>query len=439
MRKKFLALKNSVRWLLGDQRRFITAKSAQGVGASETMLMPDHRLARRLHRTVYLPREVFISSDPDFVAKVLTEHKHDFTGGDAYQFLAPYLGKRSVFVTDGAHHAQAKRGVVHTIRRNVTFDKARVAAVRADVDELLRDGQYPMLPVVQQISARIVFDSLFPGAELPARKRVIDAAIDNVFRVTGGILLFPSIFPKRFRRMARIRDNRAIVLAYVHRNLGAFIRRNQTRIGVGALKRNVAIDNLVTMFIAGFETTSASIAWGLVALAEQQASQQALRDEIAPHLSDDTRLLAYVNAPDTLLHRFSTEVLRRYPTLPFIVRRVDRDTTLTTDKASVALRRGNYVLLSIEDYNRQLVTAGELFDPFGRDDVPDAKKLLTFGGGERMCPGRQMATTEIKLITALILGCAKIEASPKTRTTVRRNRVSAVPDRGADLDVRMIA
>jgi cytochrome P450 len=438
MRRRLYALKNSVRWLLGDQRRFITEKSAQGVGASETMLMPDHRLAGRLRRAVYVPREVFISSDADFVAKVLTEHKHDFTGGDAYRFLAPYLGKRSIFVTDGPAHAQAKRSVVHTIRRCVTFDDARVAAVRADVDELLRDGQYQMLPVVQQISARIVFDALFPGEAPRARNRVIDAAIDNVFRVTGGILLFPSIFPKRFRRMARIRDNRATVLAYVHRNLGAFIHRNRVRIGVGTLKRNTAIDNLVTMFIAGFETTSASIAWGLVALAGKQANQQMLRDEIAPHLDDDAQLLAYVNAPDTLLHRFSTEVLRRYPTLPFIVRRVERDTTLTTDRASVALKRGNYVLLSIEDYNRQLVTAGDLFDPFGRDDAPDPKKLLTFGGGDKMCPGRQMATTEIKLITALILGRAMVRPNAETRTNVRRNRVSAVPDRGANLAVSMI-
>ncbi len=255
--------------------------------------------------------------------------------------------------------------------------------------------------------------------------------------MTGSLLLFPSLWPKRSARMRKIRDNRARILRYVRANLGGLAVANNGASNDQALSRRASADNLVTLFIAGFETTAATTAWALMALAARQNDQTKLRTEILANSADPETFARYINSTNNNLHSFATEVLRCHPSVPFILRRVERDTTLSVDGAAISLSTGNYVLLSIDEYNKNLDPMGKRFEPFDSARAYDTNSLLTFGGGQKICPGRHLATTEIKLIVALILSRASLHASERRGGTIVRNRVAAIPDCGAAMTVRI--
>ncbi len=160
------AFANSVRWQVMDQRKLIAAITRSGPGGHQFMLVPDYRVARRIGKMVYLPRNVFISSDPTVVSGVLTDMKDNFSSGDAYQFLAPYFGTQSVFVVDSELHRQAKRELIQTIKGRVEFDHDRIADVAAHIDSLLPAGNYRLLPLIQNISARIILTQFSPASVL---------------------------------------------------------------------------------------------------------------------------------------------------------------------------------------------------------------------------------------------------------------------------------
>lgn len=111
------------------------------------------------------------------------------------------------------------------------------------------------------------------------------------------------------------------------------------------------------------------------------------------------------------------EVLRLYPPVPGLIRRVDKQTTL----ADITLQRGMQILLPISlihhDHDIWGPDAHE-FNP-GRfsEGVSKATKnqvsaYFPFGGGPRICIGQNFSIFEAKLVMTIILKKFSLELSP---------------------------
>jgi cytochrome P450 len=177
--------------------------------------------------------------------------------------------------------------------------------------------------------------------------------------------------------------------------------------------------NMMTMLLAGEDTTANTLAWMLDLMWRHPETLERARAEVdavvgAGGWPTQIEQLARLDYLEACAH----EAMRLKPVGPMMPQQVYRDTVLS----GVALPAGSFVMLML----RQPGMAGDAFeDPqrfeperwLARDtqDTPNAgqntKRLtMPFGGGPRMCPGRYLALAEIKMVMATLLASFDIEA-----------------------------
>jgi cytochrome P450 family 135 len=184
-------------------------------------------------------------------------------------------------------------------------------------------------------------------------------------------------------------------------------------------------DELVTLLLAGHETTATSVAWAIERLVRH-------RDKLA-------RLVAEIDGGPDAGDRYMTavvnETLRVRPVVPIVARTLTRD----FDVDGRTLPAGTRVTPSIYLTNRnaRVYDEPERFVPERfLDGAPDTFAWIPFGGGIRRCIGASFAQLEMKLMLRTMLG--ELEPSlPDTGRRAargewnRRRAITLVPARGA--------
>lgn len=186
------------------------------------------------------------------------------------------------------------------------------------------------------------------------------------------------------------------------------------------LSENELISNVLTMLLAGEDTTAGTLAWTLYLLARNPRVQAALRQELDPVLHgtpviaqyDQMRNLPYTEA--TLM-----EALRLKPVAPLLSLSPVQDAVL----AGVALpARSRVVVLNrVPGLDAQRFPEPEAFKPerwldragAGVDaGETGARRVVTpFGAGARFCPGRYLAMLEAKMALAMIVNAFDLSHS----------------------------
>jgi cytochrome P450 len=163
-------------------------------------------------------------------------------------------------------------------------------------------------------------------------------------------------------------------------------------------------DQVLTMVMAGHETTAKALTWTLHVLAGQPEAADAVQAELRLVLGG--RLPTAADLPRLgLTRRVIDEAVRLYPPVWLISRRTTKDTEL----GGYPVPEGTLVCISPWTMHRNPDhwPDPERFDP-GRF-LPDAvaarpsHAYLPFGGGPRVCIGRAFALTEAALVLATIL------------------------------------
>jgi cytochrome P450 len=167
-----------------------------------------------------------------------------------------------------------------------------------------------------------------------------------------------------------------------------------------ALSDAEIIDQLITFFVAGTESTGMTLAWALDLLARHPDIQQRLQAETdalspGPVRFDDLPALA-------LTHQVVTETLRMYPPVWFLTRKTTSDSRLGAHPVPA----GTTFIFSpyLIHHRPDLYPDPDRFDPdrwtTTRTSPRDA--FIPFGGGARTCIGDIFALTEIALALATI-------------------------------------
>ena len=178
-------------------------------------------------------------------------------------------------------------------------------------------------------------------------------------------------------------------------------------------------DELLTLVLAGHETTANSLAWTWERLVRAPAAQDRLVEAVR---SDDN--------VDEVVEATITEGMRSRPVIPIIGRRV----TVPWRLGEYAVPAGTPVTMSILlVHHREDVYP----DPFsfrperwlGRK--PGTYEWIPFGGGIRRCLGAALAMAEQRVVLASMARRLDIEADdPEPEHAVHRN-VTMIPSRGA--------
>lgn len=190
-------------------------------------------------------------------------------------------------------------------------------------------------------------------------------------------------------------------------------------------------DDLMTMLIAGHETTAAVLTWALFELAKNPEEMKKVREEIDRVIGD--RLPTYEDMEQLEYTRLViAETLRMYPEPPLLIRRCRTEDKLPAGGGQEAtVIRGMDIFMGIYTIHRdeRFWPEPDKFDPlrftrpYKNPDIKgwagfDPKKwegklyptetaadfaYLPFGGGARKCVGDQFATMEATVTLAMVL------------------------------------
>jgi cytochrome P450 len=178
-------------------------------------------------------------------------------------------------------------------------------------------------------------------------------------------------------------------------------------------------DEVLTLFVAGHETTALTLSWLFYLLAENPQVQQRLYEEIDTTLGgrtitlEDLRKMPY-------LKMVIDETLRLYPVGWLFPRFSAQDTRA----GGYDIKQGDMVLMSPYVLHRdpRWFANPENFDPerFSEENAKSIGKYhyLPFGGGPRVCVGNSFATMELQIAVATIAQHYRLELMPNQRIEI---------------------
>jgi cytochrome P450 len=382
--------------------------------------------------TVRILQETWVVlGHPDSVREVFAHGPEELSSGEANLAIRPIIGTYNVLLLDGAEHLRRRRLVLPPFHgaRMREYGELVAAAVRRELAGWPLRTPAPALPHVQAITFEVILRAVFgiEQAEHLARLRaVLRALLSWTTDIRRG-LVFALLGPERLMAMRGFRRQLAAVDAEVLAEIRR--RRGDPALGEradvlslllgardedGAPLSDVELrDELVTLLVAGHETTAALLAWAVHELSRAPAA--------AARLAADA---------DGYADAVVDETLRLRPPLPVVVRRLRRPLAI----AGLELPAGVTVAPCAVLVHRRpdVYPDPDAFRPERFLGVrPASGTWLPFGGGVRRCIGAAFARFEARIVLReLVAGFALRPERPRPERVGRRGIV-LVPGRGA--------
>lgn len=193
--------------------------------------------------------------------------------------------------------------------------------------------------------------------------------------------------------------------------------------------------NVITLLLAGEDTTAYSLAWAIYLLAGNQELQETLHRAALDALGDARIPMTFADTAELrLFEGVAFEAMRMRPVAPFHFLEANESIEL----AGIEIPKGTPVLLltrpaTLDDNNYQDAKdfkPERWVDP--RESACPAHKtraFMQFGAGPRFCPGRYLATLEMKMVLATLARNFSFEHSEDPSVTTEVFAFTMKPSR----------
>ncbi len=175
------------------------------------------------------------------------------------------------------------------------------------------------------------------------------------------------------------------------------------------------VGNVLTMLLAGEDTTANTLAWMIHLLKQNPQALQRVQEEVRTLAPDPAYFTIEMMDSLVFLDACASETMRLKPVAPFLPLQAMRDTQV----GDVAVARGTIIwgVMRHDSVREPYFSNPDVFEPARwLADAPnplstEAKRAaMPFGSGPRMCPGRYLALLEMKMAMAMLLSSFDIEA-----------------------------
>jgi cytochrome P450 len=393
--------------------------------------------ARRRHGDVFTVEVIgetwTVLADPGAVKEVFAHGPTEMNSGEANLPLRPLIGTSSVFLADGEEHLARRRLVLppfHGNRMRAYEEMIRTAA-QQEAQTWPLDRPAPALGRLRRMTFGVILRCAF-GVRDESRLRQVETVLGGMLDWLLDIrrmLVIGLAGPERLmareafkRRLADV--DREIAVEIASRRADSDLERRpdilslliraRSEDGEGLSDRELR-DELVTMLVAGHETSAATVAWALHELARSPGAQ----DEVASGTGDFSAAAI-------------TETLRLRPPVPIVLRRLREPLAI----AGTNLPEGATVAPSTLLVHRR---ADIYPDPWAfrperfHDRRPAASEWFPFGGSVRRCIGASFAQFESRLAIEELIGALEFRPARRRPERVWRRGPVLVPARGARL------
>ncbi|QNE20519.1 cytochrome P450 [Kribbella qitaiheensis] len=376
-------------------------------------------------------RVVVVLSRPDHIREVFSTPPSIVHAGEGNTALEPIMGKHSLLLVDDDDHVRMRRQLMPAFNGAALRGYAEMIArlARAEVEAWPIGESFRLHDRMRNLTLEVILQVVF-GVTDSDRLDRLRPLVEKVVSVRPIIMLggfYPALlkFPpwRTFLRAQEQVDEILYDEIARRRDDPELAERNDVLsklLAAGTWSDVELRDQLVTLLLAGHETTATALAWAFHELAripdQLQAGQQAADD---------------VN--DAYLEAIAKEALRLHP----VVYQVGRRLTETTEIAGYRLPRGTTLMAAIglvqgDEQNYPQVNEFHP-DRFLGDNPPAPGTWIPFGGGTRRCIGAGFTLLESTEILRAALTRYNVHAlRPEPEKATPRN-VTLVPSRGCEL------
>jgi cytochrome P450 len=371
-------------------------------------------------------RPMTMISDPAAIKALYTEREHGLPPGRDI-VLKPILGARSLLLLEGADHLAHRKLMLPAFHgeRMRSYQPLVEEIVDAEIDSWPLGEEFAIHPRMQAITLEVILRVVFGVADGP-RLEKLRVVLTRVLAETASpfaqlIGLASRRFGGRgpwakFERQLKEADELLYAEIAEHRRRDDHEERDDMlsvlmaarfEDGEGMSDTDLR-DQLMTLLLAGHETTATALAWTFDLLLRHAEPMRRLRDSL--EAGEDEYLRATIS-----------ESLRLRPVVPLAGRRLAKE--LVAD--GLTLPAGTDVTPAIwlahtrpDAYPEPFAFKPERF----LEDAPDTYAWVPFGGGIRRCIGAAFAEFEMRIVLREVLTrCELRKANPAPEKIGRRN------------------
>ncbi|MBD2308694.1 cytochrome P450 [Chroococcidiopsis sp. FACHB-1243] len=374
------------------------------------------------------------------------------------QLLQPLVGDNSIFTLEGSRHRRERRLLMPPFHgeRIQAYGHSICERVDKAMSSLSIGTRFSARQLAQEISLEVILKVVF-GIHQVDRfahlKSLFIRLTDSLQSpLIAGLLFFPSLqkdwgarspwgYLRSLQRQvsellyAEIRVKRS----YLEEN-----RRRHDPAGSDILSLMISArdetgqpmtdaelhDELITLLLAGQETTASAIAWALYAIHRHpQVGEKLLVQLERLGKSSDPTTVAQLPYLTAVCH----ESLRLFPTVTLTV---PREVKEPVELMGYQLEPGTrlYGCIYLTHQRPDLYPEPKLFKPerfLERKFSP--YEFFPFGGGVRRCLGEALALFEMKLVVAKMLSCYRLAIADRSPEYPVRRGVTFAPARGVQM------
>jgi cytochrome P450 len=402
-----------VQTLLFNRRaQWMLTESARRFGETFTL--------RLLHEATWV-----VISNPDDVKQIFTGDPHVLHAGAGNRILLPVLGEHSLLLLDGDTHLRERRLLLPPFHgaRMQSYASLMTEVAAAEIDRWPHGVAYRLRPRMQALTLEIILRAVFGLAEGDRLERLraeLRRLLDLLTRMPMTLALV-AMGPDRLSRfgpfqrlMAGVDELLLAEIADRRRARDLAERPDILSLLLGArhedgrpLSDAELRDELMTLLVAGHETTATALAWAV----ERLTRHPAMLD----------RLVEEVRAGETAyLEAVVTETLRLRPVISLVARHL----TAPIELGGRRLPAGVTVTPSIYLVHRRpdVYPEPDRFRPERfLERPPGTYTWIPFGGGVRRCIGAAFAQFEMRVVLAELVRRHGVRpARPHDESNLRR-------------------
>ncbi|TDP97172.1 cytochrome P450 [Labedaea rhizosphaerae] len=382
---------------------------------------------------IALGRTAVLVGSQELIKEVFAGKPSVFHAGEGNDILAPIMGPNSVLTMDDEPHLRARKQLMPA------FNGAALRGYQGMMTELAEQAverfptgrAFATHPLMNGVTLEIILRVVFGMAE-GDRLRKLRPALRRVVSI-GPIAVMGWTYPKLERHWPWRRNREA--LDAVNELLYAEIAQRRTEPDLASrtdvLSQLITADpdvpdaelrdHMMTLLLAGHETTATALAWSLLELAHHPAIQRKARE--AADTDDDEYLTAVVK-----------EAMRLRPVIYTVARRIKEPVSL----GGYNLPKGTIVAPCIGLVQRNPAhypEPGEFRPERFIGKGPESGTWIPFGGGVRRCIGAGFSLQEAAAVLKAVLRRYELAPAGKMERQKSRN-ITLIPSNGARVIAR---
>lgn len=421
-----------------------------GLLQSIALMRFRHQWIPRLHRKYgdvfsikVLPegRWLVFFHRPEHVREIFAGDPEVFHAGKGNAILGPVMGEHSLLLVDSAQHKRARKLLMPAFNAHALRGYASMieGLAKTEVGSWREGVEFRSLERMNALTLEVILQVVF-GVTDETRLAELRPLVNRTVNVSPIVFLgwgFPRL--QRFGPWRKAYENQAALDHVIYAEIAERRRATDLESRSDVLSQLLLVrddedptdtgltdeelrDQLVTLLLAGHETTATALSWTLHELARDPEQERKARE-------------AAVAGNDEYLEAVLKEAMRLHPVIPMVVRHLMAPATV----GGVDLPAGANIAASII-----LAHASEDSHPdhtaFRPERFLDGEVAINtwipFGGGVRRCIGAGFSLMEGVAVLREVLSAYDVRLPAGAREEPQVRNITSVPKHGARIVVR---